>query len=107
MPSSPPEPELPLTIRTEPSCPECKSRDLNPLGRQHSLHLLKHPATWIFLFPAMLFLLLQYPMLMKCESCETSFIYRSLASRIYRLLLILAILGYAWLVIEVAKETIR
>lgn len=81
-------------------CPHCQSNEVQSLGREHSLHLLKHSRGWLFFFPAMPLLLAQSPRRMKCEKCEMEFLKRTWFAWICRILLIVTLLAYGWLFVE-------
>jgi hypothetical protein len=77
------------------------------MNRHHSLHILKHPAGWLFCFPAMPLLLAQSPTLMKCEQCGAEFLKRSKIAWVCRILLCLTIYFYVWIFIEIVAQLIR
>lgn len=81
-------------------CPHCQSNEVQLLGREHSLHFLKHSRGWLFLFPALPLLLAQSPRRMKCEKCEMEFLKRTWFAWVYRILLIVTLLTYGWLFFE-------
>lgn len=91
----------------KPSCPNCGSTELMmmewlyPFDFRHSSSLKapNYSGMWIvFAFPIVPLIVLQSPKRMRCDSCGADFIRVSRHVRIYRLLLVLAIAAYAWLI---------
>jgi hypothetical protein len=99
--------ELLGNARMKKRCPECESTELMSTGRQHGLDALKHPMGWMFLFPAMPLLLLQAPVLMKCDDCGESFVQRSPWRWVYRALLALTLGFWAWVLVGVVRDAVE
>lgn len=94
----------------KPCCPNCGSTELMFMKRMAPFPFDSHPVNpfpdlpnrggkgmFMIGFPIGFLILLQSPMLMNCDACGTDFLCRSRHVRIYRLLLVCAVVFYALL----------